>query len=58
MAMSGRKGSVLFETALGICLLTAVLYRGHCEVVKRWQARLNVLEGERLRFDGEILWKP
>jgi hypothetical protein len=53
-----RKGSVLFEAALGVCLLTAVLYRGHLEVVKRWKLRLRALETERLRYDGEILWKP
>lgn len=58
MTAMSRKGSVLFETVLSVFLLAGVLYGWHCEIVKHWQARLNLREGERLRYDGDVLWKP
>jgi hypothetical protein len=56
--VANRNGSILFETALVILLLTAVLYRSHTEIAKRASARLEKVESDRLPYDGEILWKP
>jgi hypothetical protein len=55
--VADEKGSLLFEAVLVILLLTAVLYRGHAEVVRRWQAEIRRLDKERLRYDGESSWK-
>lgn len=53
-----KKGSVLFETVLAVFLLSGVLYVWHVRIIGGWQARLDAWEGERLRYDGDILWKP
>ncbi len=53
-----RRGSILFETALVTLLLTGLLYSGHVEVIRRWQARVRSLDGERIRYDGVTKWKP
>lgn len=56
--MKSNRGMVLFETVLALFLLSGVLFAWHVRIARGWRERLSAWEGRRLRYDGEVLWKP
>ena len=49
---------VLYETLWLVTLLMVLIATAHVTVVKIWNRRLELLQQKRLRYDGEVIWKP
>ncbi|NQW45636.1 MAG: hypothetical protein HQ462_09560 [Deltaproteobacteria bacterium] len=55
--LKSKTGVVLFEALFCFQLLIVLLFVGHVEIVKLWRKKTELLQQERIPYDGEISWR-
>ena len=58
MVRRKNSGAVLFETILTVGLLVCLAAMGHLKLMKRWGDKFDLLQKERLPYDGVKSWMP
>lgn len=51
-----KRGTVIFETLLGIQLFVLILFSCHVGIVRLWRGKIEQLQKSRIPYDGDKKW--